>query len=629
MPLLRSSAESLFQRLLAGSAVPALAEQFIYDIGYRPGVSETRSWERSLPVLATDLRDAGLGDVDVLVEHRLPLASKRADAVLCGVHPRTGEPSFVVVELKQWTQALADPEDPNLVHIDAYGHRPVLHPGEQVAGYVQYFTDFLRALEHNPESIRGAAYLHNATEAGVASLRLRAETEAGRMFTADQRSAWLEYLTSHLAPAPGAAAADILLGSAVGPSRQLMKLAADEVREREQFVLLDEQQVAYRLVMNAVRRARDSDHKSVVIVTGGPGSGKSVIALSLLGELFREGRSALHVTGSSAFTGTLRRVAGHRNRRVQNLFGYFNQLGAVERNSLDVLIADEAHRIRETSANRFTRREARTGRPQVEELLDAARVPVFLLDEHQVVRPGEIGSVGAITDAAERRGLDVQIVELDAQFRSGGSRAYEEWVLRLLGLADGGPMPWAGDDNYQLLVADSPEELEGLLRGKLATGYGARIAAGYCWPWSDAERDQPLVDDVKIGDWARPWNNPKERRHGDAPPRSLWATEPGGFEQVGCVYTAQGFEYDWSGVILGPDLVWRDGCFVADVRASKDPAFRGRGAAGFDTFVRNVYKVLLTRGMAGTVLYSTDAETRALLRELVGDVSDPSGVMGS
>ena len=281
---------------------------------------------------------------------------------------------------------------------------------------------------------------------------------------------------------------------------------------------------------------------------------ETTVINTVLGELFREGRSALHVTGSSALTGTLRKVAGHRNRRVQNLFGYFNQLGAVERNALDVLIADEAHRIRETSASRFTRREARTGRPQVDELLDAARVPVFLLDEHQVVRPGENGSVGAITEAAEQRGLDVHVVGLDAQFRSGGSRAYEEWVLPLLGLADGGPMPRQGDDNYQLLVADSPEDLEGLLRGKLAAGYGARMSAGFCWPWSDAERGEPLVDVVRIGDWARPWNNPEERRHGDAPPRSLWATEPGGFDQIGCVYTAQGFEYDWSGVILGPEI---------------------------------------------------------------------------
>lgn len=576
-------------------------------------------------MLAADLRDAGLGHVEVLVEHRLPLASKRADAVLCGVHPRTGEPSFVVVELKQWTQAVASPDDPGLVHIDRYGDRPVLHPAEQVTGYVHYLTDFLRALEHNPESVRGAAYLHNASEAGVASLRLIDETDTGRLFTGDQRAQWLEYLTSLLGPAPGAQAADILLNSAVGPSRQLMKVAADEVREREQFVLLDEQQVAYRLVMQAVRRARNSDHKSVIVVAGGPGSGKSVIALSLLGELFREGHSALHVTGSSAFTGTLRRVAGSRNTRVQRLFGYFNQLGEVEPNSLEVLIADEAHRIRQSSANRFTRRNARTGRPQVDELIDAARVPVFLLDEHQVVRPGEVGSVASITAAAQSRGLEVQIVELDAQFRSGGSRAYEEWVLRLLGLAEGGPTAWDGDDNYEVVIADSPEQMEALLREKARVGYGARMAAGFCWPWSKAVRDQPLVPDVAIGEWRRPWNNPESRRRDDAPPRELWATEDGGFDQVGCVYTAQGFEYDWSGVILGPDLVWRDGKFASDVTASRDPAFRGKGSAGFDTFVRNVYKVLLTRGMMGTVIYSTDRPTRDLLHDLVDGSSEAIG----
>ena len=620
MPLLRSSAESLLAALLAGDAVPKLAQQYTYDIGYRPGAAEMRSWQSSLPVLAQDLRDAGLGGVEVLVEHRLPLTSKRADAVLCGLHPRTGEPSFLVVELKQWTQARADADDPHLVHVDAYGSTALLHPADQVAGYVAYFTDFLRALEHNPEAIQGAAYLHNASEAGVGSLRLRPDTEAGRLFTGEQRGKWLRYLTSRFAAQPGAAAADILLSSAVGPSQQLMKVAADEVRDREQFVLLDEQQVAFRLVMSAVRQARESDHKSVVIVTGGPGSGKSVIALSLLGELFREGRSALHVTGSSAFTGTLRKVAGHRNKRVQKLFGYFNQFGQVERNSLDVLIADEAHRIRETSASRWTGREARTGKPQVDELLDAARVPVFLLDEHQVVRPGEIGTVAVIEQAVAKRGLDVQVVALDAQFRSGGSRAYEEWVMRLLGLADGGPMGWPGDDNYELLVADSPEEMEAILAAKQAEGYGARMTAGYCWRWSKAERDKPLAADIKIGSWQRPWNNPEDRRHDGAPPRYLWATEDGGFDQVGCVYTAQGFEYDWSGVIIGPDLLWREGRMVSDVGATRDPAFRGKGAAEFDVRVRNVYKVLLTRGMVGTVVYATDAQTRALLRDLVGGV---------
>lgn len=437
MPLLRSSGELLLSQLLAGQAVPRLQQQFLVDVGYRASMAEVRSWQSSLPVLAGDLRDAGLEQVEVLVEHKMPLSSKRADAVLCGQHPRTGEPSFLVVELKQWSRARAFPEDEELVLVDAYGEHPVLHPGRQVQNYVDYMVDFVRALRERQELVRGAAYLHNATESGVSELRRRTESENSRLFTSEQRGAWLDFLQAHFAPEPGAEAADLLLNSAVAPSRQLMKLAAQEIRDREQFILLDEQEVAYRLVMSAVRRAVTDDHKSVVVVTGGPGSGKSVIALSVLGEMFRVGRTAEHATGSRAFTTTLRKVAGARQPRVRELFRYFNQFGDAEPNSLDVLILDEAHRIRENSNNRYTPRNRRSTRRQVEELLDVARVPVFLLDEHQVVRPGELGTVAQIEAAAHARGLEIREIELDGQFRSGGSRVYEQWVLRLLGLVDG------------------------------------------------------------------------------------------------------------------------------------------------------------------------------------------------
>jgi len=619
VPLLRSSAELLLEQLLANRAVPRLTRQFTIDVGYMPSSGEVRSWESSLPVLMGDLRDAGLGDLEVLVEHRLPLSSKRTDVIACGQHPRTGDPNYLVVELKQWSRAQVDPDDIELVHVDAYGDRPVPHPGRQVQNYVDYMVDFVRALEGKPDAVKGAAYLHNAAENGVTSLRLRPETQASRLFTADDRGRWLDYLRSQFAPDSDPGAADALLSSAVAPSKQLMKLAAQEISQREQFVLLDEQEVAYRLVLNAVQQGIRGDHKSVVIVTGGPGSGKSVIALSLLGELYRRGRTAEHATGSKAFTETLRKVAGARNKRVQDLFGYFNQFAHDEPNSLDVLILDEAHRIRESSNFRFTPKGKRSTKPQVQELLDVARVPVFLLDEHQVVRPGEIGTVAAIREAAQARGLAVRMVELDGQFRSGGSRLYEEWVLRLLGLIRGGPVDWTGDESYQVRVTDSPWEMEEILSAQEAQGYGARMSAGFCWPWSDARRGEPLAPDVRIGEWTRPWNNKEERRHEGAPARSLWATEDGGFGQVGCVYTAQGFEYDWSGVIIGPDLVWRDGRFVSDVRASKDPAFRGKDPADFDTFVRNVYKVLLTRGMVGTVIHSTDPQTREMLKGLMHD----------
>lgn len=135
MALLRVSARSLRERSLEGRLGQVIAEQFRHEVGYTPGAGEIRSWERSLPVLADDLLDAGLDDVEVLVEYRLPLSSKRIDAVLTSVHPKTGRPSYVVVELKQWSDARLLDESNELVHVDAYGKHPVPHPVEQVRRY--------------------------------------------------------------------------------------------------------------------------------------------------------------------------------------------------------------------------------------------------------------------------------------------------------------------------------------------------------------------------------------------------------------------------------------------------------------------------------------------------------------
>ncbi|MDT7844736.1 DUF2075 domain-containing protein [Streptomyces justiciae] len=618
--LFRASAETVAVMALDGSLLLHLTEQFAHMHGYRPGLSEVRSWERSLPVLASALNEAGLGAVEVMIEYALPLNSKRADVVLAGVHPITGEPSYVVVELKQWSQATPDEDDPVLCYVDSYAH-PVLNPIEQVRRYCEYLVNFNGAVAEHRQRVSGVAFLHNATEFGVSGLRELEVDGQGQLFTAERRGEFLDHLRARLSDKhPGARAADELLTGRTVPSKQLMSVAAQEVRDREQFILLDEQQVAYRMVLNSVRKVKRSDHKEVLIVTGGPGTGKSVIALSVLGELYRQGVPALHATGSQSFTKTMRKVAGARKREVQDLFKYFNSFMTVEKNTLDVLICDEAHRIRETSANRYTRAAQRTGKPQIDELIDVARVPVFLLDEHQVVRPGEMGTVAEIKAAAARKGVACHVIPLESQFRCGGSDAYLRWVVRLLGLEPGGPVTWDPDDRMRLLVAESPQEMESFLEACRTEGYGARMSAGYCWPWSpEPKPGHPLPLDVVIGEWARPWNLRGERAVSGAPPSALWATDPAGFGQIGCVYTAQGFEYDWSGVIIGPDLVWRGDRWVTDRTASKDPVFKkSTSDADVDRLIRNTYKVLLTRGMVGTVVYSTDPETQEKLRELVG-----------
>ncbi|WP_341358363.1 DNA/RNA helicase domain-containing protein [Georgenia sp. M64] len=237
-----------------------------------------------------------------------------------------------------------------------------------------------------------------------------------------------------------------------------------------------------------------------------------------------------------------------------------------------------------------------------------------------------MGTIPDIKAHAASRGITVRQVDLAGQFRAGGSDTYLGWVHALLGLRTEAPHPgdqpaaWHDESTFSVEVVDSVDEMEARLRARVDAGENARMTAGFCWPWSDPNKDSSLVRDVRVGSWSRPWNLKSERAVGGAPPASLWASDPAGFEQVGCVYTAQGFEYAWNGVILGPDLVWRGDHWVARREFNKDPDFRSRAAVDnptFDRLVRHVYKVLLTRGLRGTLLYSVDEETQAMLRSRV------------
>ncbi|MCR3749620.1 DUF2075 domain-containing protein [Lentzea californiensis] len=629
MALVRRSAEALLADALADRLHTVLAEQARIQFEAGVGNGEVRSWRNSLPAFLSDLVDAGLGHVEVLLEHKLPHSPMRVDVVLCGQHPGHGAPSYVLVELKQWSKA--EPYGEDLVRIDHYT-QPVLHPVEQVRRYCEYLVDSTPALAEQPDSVHGVAYLHNAREAGVWRISQYAVDEFGELYTLDSKSKLVDRLRALLdrdsATRDGARqAADEFLGMRHAPSKPLLAAAAKEIQEREQFLLLDQQQVAYRLVTMAVDKARAARTQTVVIVLGGPGSGKSVIALSLLGELARQGREVFHATGSSSFTNTMRRHAGHRNPRVQKMFKYFNNFIEAEPRDLHVLICDEAHRIRETSLNRYTKREVRDkARRQIEELIDAAWVPVFLLDENQTVRPGEMGSRSEIEAAAAAAGCAVEVVELGGQFRCGGSEFFDAWVAKLLGIK-GKPTRWSTlvtrtDDEFVVRSAESPRELESWLLDRQAKDGGtARIAAGYCWKWSDPVTEdgtKVLVPDVRIGDWHRPWNVKPEKRVPDAPASHFWASDERGFGQVGCIYTAQGFEYDWAGVIFGNDFVWRGDHWEARREHSHDPAVKKADELHFARLIRNTYKVLLTRGMRGVCVFSEDEETQDHLRSMTG-----------
>ncbi|MFD0920160.1 DNA/RNA helicase domain-containing protein [Saccharopolyspora rosea] len=625
---IRGSAADLLKEAERGRLVVDLAAFVGGAVDLDVDRGEVGAWRNSLPVLLKLLCAAELGHVEVFLEYRLPYSPKRVDAVLCGRHPDSGEASYVLVELKQWSTAQMVGN--GLVKVAGVKNLQ-LPPVAQVRRYCQQLLDFTPSLARRAEPAGAIAYLHNATRKDVSDLYNYESHGLVRLYAADERDALVEDLRSVLDNDPDSRAdsrqaADDLVTAERAPARTLLKTAADSFEQRDEFVLLDEQQVAFNLVMDAVLQAEHAggrwspDDKTVVIVRGGPGSGKSALAMSLLTRLARRGKRVLHATGSKAFTETLRERVARGDQRTSSMFGYFNTVSG-RKDELDVLVCDEAHRIRGGPSDR--QGPPKDERQQINSLIDAAKVPVFLLDEHQVVRPNERGTPHNIKEAAEGRGYKVHLVDLEGQFRCGGSPLFDEWVVRLLGLSDKGPIRWSElvartRDEYVVHAAKDAHSLENwLLQRSSMFGGTARISAGFCWDWSQPVRingKYVLVEDIDVHGWRRPWNTPSGRSVPDAPPTSLWASDSRGFDQVGCVYTAQGFEYDWAGVIFGEDLVFRRDGWCPQQDRTKDPHLKTTSPKFFDRLVRNTYKVLLTRGMQGVCLHSADPETNEFLQ---------------
>jgi DUF2075 family protein len=258
----------------------------------------------------------------------------------------------------------------------------------------------------------------------------------------------------------------------------------------------------------------------------------------------------------------------------------------------------------------------------VDEIIDAAKVSVFLIDDKQVVRPEEIGSSDMIRRASAK--FNAQLVEerLQTQFRCAGSEAFVNWVDGWLELGESSPTVFESTDLFEFKIVDSPEALDKLIRSKISEGYSARLTAGFCWPWSAPKADGSLIDDVVIGNFSHPWNAKPDagKLAKDIPQASFWASDPNGATQVGCIYTAQGFEFDYVGVIFGLDLL-RDansGTWSGDPKASFDTAVKARAKDRFVDFARNAYRVLVTRGMKGCFVYFQDDITREYVSSLVG-----------
>lgn len=598
-----------------------LRSAFFHNFRYYPSSYEVSSWRNSLRSLSQVIQHAELLYHGIILEYQLPLTSKRLDCMICG-RDEADRDNAVVIELKQWEKCKETDSDRLVETWVGNASREVLHPSVQVGQYQMYLEDVHTAFHEgeDPVSLHACAYLHNYTLYNDDPLLApRYQGYVGRypLFSGDNVDNLTRFLVPKLKNGEGMDVLNRVEQSRYRPNKKLMEHVATMIRSRSEFILLDEQLVIYEKVLMAARKGFQDKQKNVIIVKGGPGTGKSVIAINLMADLLRQGYNAHYATGSKSFTTTLREIIGVRGSAQ---FKYFNSYTSAENNAIDVLLADESHRIRHSSNDRFTRRDRRSQLPQVEELFNASKVSVFFIDDKQVVRPNEIGSASFIKESASQNNCKIQEFELDVQFRCAGSENFVNWVNNTLGIEKTANVIWDQSDKFDFKIFETPFELESAIKEKADQGFTARMTAGFCWPWSMPKADGTLIDDVEINDFRRPWNaKPEARRLArNIPPAPLWAYDPKGISQIGCIYTAQGFEFDYVGVIFGNDLVYdfQSGQWKGIKEHCEDTVVK-RSGEQFVDLLKNTYRVLLTRGLKGCYLFCVDDEVGKFVKSRI------------
>jgi hypothetical protein len=619
MRLYSGSSEEFIDDAVHNQIAEKLKVAHMMYFRYWPPDSEIRSWKNSLRALSQVFQYANMMDHGILLEYQLPLTSKRLDCLICGKDNKDAERA-VIIELKQWEKAQSCSDSDKVMTFVGGGQREVLHPSVQVGQYRMYLGENHTAFYagDNPISLDACSYLHNYSGPDDDALfedKFKDYLKSQPIFTEDGVENLRDFLVERLVLGHGIEVLKRIEGSKYRPSKKLMNHVGNVIKGKPEYILLDNQLLVYDKVLSSAKKGFHDNEKRTIIIKGGPGTGKSVIAINLMADLMLKGYHAQYATGSRAFTQTLRKAIGSRGAPQ---FKYFNDYVKANENEIDVLICDEAHRIREKSRKMF---QPVPDSYQIEEIINASKVSVFLIDDDQIVRPDEIGSVDYIKQHAKELDSEIYEYELDAQFRCNGSEGFINWVNNTLGIKRTANVIWDRHEEFDFQIMRSPEELENAIKTKVAEGYTGRVTAGFCWPWSKHLTDDGgLNEDVVIGDYKRPWNARPEARGlaSNIPKAPLWAYDSNGINQVGCIYTAQGFEFDYVGVIFGNDLTYdlKGGSWIGHKENSHDSQVK-RSKDHFLELVKNTYRVLLTRGMKGCYAYFMDEDTENFVRSRI------------
>lgn len=594
-------------------------ERYVALTGGRVGASEQASWRNSLSEMARVLRRSQLDEsVGVGIELFAPQATSRVDFSISGFDEQ-GHKKVILIELKQWSSVEVTDRDAIVRTALGGGKQDVPHPSYQAWSYANLFEGFNEAVSCGEIQVVPCAFLHNyeGTQPEILDQRYDVYLQKAPLFLKGDLEKFRAFLRGHLHEGDCGQVLSTLIHAKIGASKALIEGLNQLLKDNKEFVLIDQQKLVYEAIRSTAKAAAPGKHK-VLIVEGGPGTGKSLIAINLLVKLLNDNLAIRYVSKNSAPRHVYKSklTKSTLRSRFDSLFCGPDSFYKSQPNTFDLLLVDEAHRLTEKSGA-----YGNLGENQVKELIEASKCTVFFIDEDQRVTFKDIGSKEQIRRWAQAKGAEVEEYELQSQFRCSGSDGYISWLDNILGIRD-----TANDcldsKQYDFQVFDDPQELHEAIESKNVANK-ARVVAGYCWPWN-SKKDLPKID-IAIGSYQRQWNLAKNS--------SVWIVTPGSIDQVGCIHTCQGLEVEYVGVIIGPDLVVRDGQVITapEKRSSMDQSIKGYKSrvkispvetkALADKIIKNTYRTLMTRGLKGCYVYCTDDETRKYFKTRLAGLS--------
>lgn len=607
-----------------GVLATKLSDALKEKMGRTTPFSEFSSWHNSLESMYIVLSNSNVPkDAGIAIEYNIPYTGKRVDMIVSGTDSE-GTGSAVVIELKQWTVTESVEEKDGIIKTILGGFmNETVHPSFQAWSYVQVINDYNMCVQDGLLNLRPCAYLHNyniqENDPLTNPVYNYYMTEAP-LFGARDRTELRKFIEKYIRHGDRKNVIEMIDGGRLRPSKSLQDCIVSLVTGNREFVMIDSQKVVYEEILRQATASRSDSFKRVIIVEGGPGTGKSVLAINLLAELTSDDDIVAYVTKNSAPRNVYHKklTEGKYNlsrsvTSVKNMFKGSGSFTKSDKNDFDVLVVDESHRLMEKSGM-FKNK----GENQIKEIINASKLSVFFIDESQRVTLDDVGTIENIEHFAKLANARVKKMELDSQFRCDGSDGYIAWLDDLLGIRETAHFDTVDDFNYDIRLFDNPLELQRAIEEKNRKVNKSRMVAGYCWNWASDKKNDPGHWDIKIDefDFGMSWNLGST---------NTWAIDEESVNEIGCIHTCQGLEFDYVGVIIGDDMRLENGQIVTDrtKRAKTDQSLRGlvkkypnpdEADAVADRIIRNTYRTLMTRGMMGCYIYCTDEPLQEYFR---------------